>query len=73
LNPGGTQARAIEVESAAVIEGRARAIPCVQCEGSYRVVEHRSAGAGVRAVDVRCERCGAPRTLWFKLVETGPN
>lgn len=73
LSPGGASDRPLEVESSAVIEGRARAMPCVQCEGTYRVADHRSERAGLRAVDVRCERCGAPRTLWFRIVSREPN
>lgn len=73
LVPGGARERPIEVESSAVIEGRARAVPCAQCQGSYRVAEHRSAGDGTRAVDVRCERCGVARTLWFRIVSSEPN
>ena len=29
--------------------------------------EHRSEGAGVRAVDVTCRQCGVGRTLWFRI------
>jgi len=73
LSPGGSAERPIEVDSAAVIEGRVRGMPCVQCEGAYRVADHRSAGAGVRALDVRCDRCGVARTLWFRIVSAEPN
>ena len=73
LSPGGAPERAIEVESAAVIEGRVRSMPCAQCEGVYRVVEHRAEGAGLRAVDARCERCAAPRTVWFRIVRRSPS
>jgi predicted Zn finger-like uncharacterized protein len=73
LLPGGSAERPIEVESSAVIEGRVRATPCAQCEGEYRVVDHRSTGAGVRALDVRCERCHVARTLWFRIVIAEPN
>ena len=72
LVPGGAAERPIDIESSAVIEGRARSLPCAQCEGTYRVVEHRSVG-GVRAVDVRCEQCGVARTLWFRIVSSDPN
>jgi hypothetical protein len=58
----------IAVESSSVIEVRARATPCHQCEGELRVGEHR-AEAGLRAVDVRCTRCHTARTLWFRIVE----
>jgi len=73
LSPGGARDRPIIVETAAVIEGRVRAMPCVQCEGAYRVGEHRSEGPGLRAVDAKCERCGAPRTVWFRIVVAEPN
>ncbi|HSN27331.1 MAG TPA: hypothetical protein VLT45_13650 [Kofleriaceae bacterium] len=73
LSAGGAKERPIAVESSAVIEGRVRAMPCVQCEGPYRVGDHRSEGPGLRAVEARCERCGAPRTVWFRIVEREPN
>ena len=73
LSPGGVRERPIEVESSAVIEGRVRAMPCVQCEGEYRIADHRSEGPGLRAVDAKCDRCGAPRTVWFRIVEREPN
>ena len=73
LVAGGSQERPIEVTSSAVIEGRVRSLPCPQCEGELGIKEHRSAGAGMRAVDVRCHTCGAPRTLWFRIVSDDPN
>ena len=73
LVAGGAREHPIEVPSAAVIEGRASALPCVQCGGEYRVVEHRSEGAGLRALEVACRRCGVPRTLWFRIVVDEPN
>lgn len=73
LSPGGSAERPIVVPSSAVIEIRIHGMPCVQCEGEYKVVDHRSAGQGVRPVDVRCNRCGTPRTLWFKIVPDEPN
>lgn len=73
LSPGGASERAIQVESSSVIEGRVRSMPCAQCEGTYRIVADRAEGAGLRAVDARCERCGVPRTLWFRLVSRAPS
>jgi len=73
LVAGGSAQRPIEVTSSAVIEGRVRSLPCPQCEGELHVREHRSAGAGMRAVDVRCQTCGSPRTLWFRIVSDDPN
>ena len=67
LVAGGAREHPLDVPTAAVIEGRAAAMPCPQCSGELRVVEHRSEG-GLRAVDVACRQCGVPRTLWFRIV-----
>lgn len=73
LERGGTQAHPIEVASSAVIEVRIHAMQCPQCDGEYQIIDHRSAGQGIRPVDVKCRICGAPRTLWFRIVEDQPN
>ena len=73
LVAGGAADHPIDVSSAAVIEVRVGSLPCPQCEGEYRVDEHRSEGPGLRAVDVACRRCGTKRTLWFRIVVDEPN
>lgn len=73
LVAGGSAERPIEVTSSAVIETRVRSLSCPQCEGEYKILDHRSTGAGMRAVDVRCHTCGTPRTLWFRIVSDEPN
>ncbi len=73
LVPGGSRERPIEVASASVVEVRIGSLACPQCAGEYRVAEHRSAGGGLRDVDVVCRQCGVPRTLWFRLVSVEPN
>lgn len=73
LVAGGSAERPIEVASAAVVEIRVRGMRCPQCEGDYAIVDHRSAGQGMRPVDVRCNVCGVARTLWFRIVEPEPN
>lgn len=73
LIAGGSAERPLEVTSSAVIEPRVRAIPCPQCEGELAILDHRSTGQGMRAVDVRCRTCGVPRTLWFRIVSDEPN
>jgi hypothetical protein len=73
LSPGGSADHPIGVPSAAVIEIRARGMPCVQCEGAYRIKDHRTGGSGLRCVDVACEQCGVVRTLWFRIAPDGPN
>lgn len=71
--PGGSSEHPIEVASSAVVEIRVRSMRCPQCDGSYAIVDHRSAGQGMRPVDVRCNVCSAARTLWFRIVEPAPN
>jgi len=73
LSRGGTSDHPIQVTSAAVIETRALNSTCPQCEGTYRIVEHTSPASGLRRVDVRCQRCGTPRALWFRLVSDEPS
>ncbi len=73
MSPGGSAERPLTVPSAAVVEIRACAKPCAQCEGVYRVLEHRAAGAGLRCVDVQCQRCRVKRTLWFRITSDEPN
>jgi hypothetical protein len=73
LEPGGSPEHPIELVSAAVVEIRARALSCPQCEGTYRIHDHRAPSSGLRAVDVSCRLCGTPRTLYFRLTSRDPN
>jgi predicted Zn finger-like uncharacterized protein len=73
LSPGGTAERPIAVPSAAVVEGRALNATCPQCGGGYRILEHASPASGLRRVDVRCQMCRTPRTLWFRLTSDAPS
>lgn len=68
LTLGGGRDHPLVVSSSAVIEGRAAASPCPQCQGEYRILEHRAEAGGLRPVDVQCRRCGVARTLWFRIV-----
>ncbi|MEJ7597959.1 MAG: hypothetical protein WKG01_08640 [Kofleriaceae bacterium] len=68
LLPGGSPDRALSVTSAAVIEVRTAAIPCLHCRGDYRVEEHTRPRSNIRRIDVTCRQCSAPRTLWFRIV-----
>lgn len=73
LSPGGSRERPLSVSSASVIEVRVESLPCPQCEGPYRLREHVSEGPGLRRVDVICRQCGAPRSLFFRIVDDSPN
>jgi hypothetical protein len=67
LEPGGSEARPIEVASTAVIEVRARSMKCPQCEGEYRIEDHQAPSSGLRRLDVICRVCQVRRSLWFRL------
>lgn len=76
LESGGSAERPLEVDSAAVIEGRAESVPCPDCDGALRVKEHAARalnGTLLRAVSLACRSCGAPLTLYFRIVTSAPN
>jgi len=73
LSIGGSEERPIQVTSASVVEVRVRHLTCPQCDGEYKVKEHRSPASGIRSVDVTCQMCGVSRTLWFRIVSGDPN
>jgi hypothetical protein len=67
---GGTAARPVEVESASQVEVRALSMPCLRCDGPYRLDEHtaeRIGGVALRVLDVQCGHCGATRRVYFKV------
>ncbi|HEY0714368.1 MAG TPA: hypothetical protein VGF45_16920, partial [Polyangia bacterium] len=55
------------VSSAAVIDGRARAEPCVQCGGELDLRNHSAESASLRRTDLICRLCHAPRSIWFRI------
>lgn len=73
LSVGGSEQRPIQVTSASVVEVRVRHLTCQQCDGEYKLREHRAPSSGIRSALVSCVRCGAPRTLWFRIVSDEAN
>jgi hypothetical protein len=76
LTPGGSPERPLEVESVSVIEARAESVPCPDCTGALRVEEHAAGehrGVLLREVTLQCRRCGAPLTLFFRIITASPN
>jgi hypothetical protein len=68
---GGAPENAIDVTSASVIESKARATACLQCEGALELHQDRATSTPhglMRELALRCQRCHAPRTLWFRIV-----
>jgi hypothetical protein len=67
---GGSAARPIDVDSAAVVEIRARSVPCPRCASEHAVDEHAAVsthGDRLREARLRCRKCGSRRSLWFRL------
>jgi hypothetical protein len=77
LEAGGSEARAIDVPSASVVEAHALGVRCPLCEGPHEVLEHAAvtaaSGARLREVRLRCRQCGSRRSLFFRLLESKPN
>ena len=74
--PGGSPELPIDVASAAIVEGKARATPCIQCEGDMELCGDRatSTARGVlREIALACRRCHTPRTLWFRVTPPAAN
>jgi len=74
--PGASPDHPIDVTSASVVEGRARAMPCVQCEGDMELRGDRATSTAhgvLREVALVCRRCHAPRTLWFRVAPPTAN
>jgi hypothetical protein len=73
FEPGGAPDRPIAVRSAAVIEVRALAEPCLRCNASdQRLIEHAAVETGgerLRVVDTACAVCGTQRRRYFKIGE----
>jgi hypothetical protein len=70
LTPGGSPDKPIDVDSAAVVEIRARSVPCPRCGGEHSVDEHAAVsahGERLRETRLRCRKCGSRRSLWFRL------
>ncbi|HSS40542.1 MAG TPA: hypothetical protein VLT58_17385 [Polyangia bacterium] len=68
--PGGAADNPIDVGSAAVVEIKARATPCLRCGGELDVRRDQAASTprGVlRELDLVCRSCHAPRTLWVRI------
>jgi hypothetical protein len=71
LEAGGSANHPIEVPSAAVIEERAKGVPCPDCEGALRISAHEAReheGELLREVTLTCRACGAGLAQFFRIV-----
>lgn len=72
LQPGGSPARPLVIDSPAVVEVRAEATPCPLCGGSLKLEEHAAEiidGVRLRVARVACTMCGVKREIYFRLDE----
>jgi ribosomal protein S27AE len=70
LEAGGAPERPIDVDSASIIEPHALSMRCLRCDSASRLVDHTAetvGGTRLRAVRLSCGRCGAKRTVWFRI------
>lgn len=70
LEPGGAADRPIEVDTPAVVDLRAVAIPCPLCGGRLRLEDHAASeidGVRLRVATVSCTGCYERRRRYFKL------
>lgn len=70
LEAGGSAERPIDVASSSVIDVKWRAMPCPQCGGSLRLVDEKADDGARRSARLKCAACGAPRTVYFRIVPT---
>ena len=72
LEPGAGADNPIQVRSASQIEPHARSLHCPRC-GPHLRTEHEKARVHEarvwRIVELKCVRCGRPRTVHFVIVE----
>ena len=73
LEVGGSRDRPFHIASASVVEVRCRNLLCPQCQGDYKLIDHRAPGNGLRQATVLCNQCGISRDLWFKVITRDPN
>lgn len=74
--PGGSPEQPIDVASAAIVDGKARGTPCIQCGGDLDLRGDRAASTArgvLRELALVCRRCHAPRTLWFRVTPARSN
>ena len=71
LAPGGTEARPIDVPTAALVEPKAEAVACPRCGEPFAVESHEartSVHGRLREVTALCKFCGVRRLLWFRVI-----
>jgi hypothetical protein len=72
LEPGGSPERPVDVSTAALVEPKARSVPCPRCNEPFTVEAHEAYTddhGRLREVVLRCRACGTTRNMWFRIVQ----
>jgi hypothetical protein len=76
LETGGSPERPFEVVTAALVEPKARALPCPICGGVVKLEDHTAStlrGVPERLAHVACTVCGHARVIYFVIRPLLPN
>lgn len=76
LGPGGSTQRPITIPTPSLVKPNAEAMPCPLCLGKLRMHEDdvdRNTEALLRVAHCKCEGCGKPRKMWFRIQPPGAN
>jgi hypothetical protein len=72
IEPGGSPAKPIGIDTPVLVDIRAVAKPCPLCQGSLKLEEHSADeidGTRLRVAGVVCTSCGVRRSIYFRLDE----
>tara|TARA_R110002096_G_scaffold433887_5_gene654016 strand:- start:157031 stop:157375 length:345 start_codon:yes stop_codon:yes gene_type:complete len=70
LGAGGSPQSPIAIPTPTLLKPNAEAMPCPLCLGKLRMVEEtidRNTEALLRIAHCKCDGCGTPRKMWFRL------
>ncbi len=76
LGPGGSSQSPITIPTPALVKPNAEAMPCPLCLGRLRMHDDevdRATEALLRIALCKCETCGQPRKMWFRIQLETPN
>lgn len=70
LGPGGSALNPIAIPTPTLLKSNAEAMPCPLCLGKLRMIEEsidRDTEELLRIAHCKCDVCGSPRKMWFRL------
>ncbi len=76
LEAGGAPRVALQVPTPSVIDAHVARVRCPRCDGKLELQEQAAVpidGARLREARLKCRACGAPRSLWFRILSDASN